>query len=113
MLVFLSGACVGTEDEGRPGFFGQRLVPPLRSLLAQGLTPDALALSLAVGMTLGLFPIIGATTLLCLAAGLAYALVIADMLDRMRVNQERLLYYQRKALYARATQHESQPVERE
>jgi hypothetical protein len=39
--------------------------------------------------------------------------LIADMLDRMRVNQERLLYYQRKALYARAAQHETQSAERE
>jgi uncharacterized protein (DUF2062 family) len=39
------------------------------ALLVQGLTPEKLALTLAVGTALGLFPIIGATTLLCLAAG--------------------------------------------
>jgi uncharacterized protein (DUF2062 family) len=44
------------------------------SLLAQGLTPERLALSLALGLVLGLFPIVGATTLLCVAAGFAFRL---------------------------------------
>jgi len=44
------------------------------NLLAQGLSPEKLALSLAIGMTCGLFPIIGATTLLSVAAGFALRL---------------------------------------
>jgi uncharacterized protein (DUF2062 family) len=59
---------------GGPGFWRRRVVAPLRALLLQGLAPDTLALSLAVGLVLGLFPIIGATTLLCLAAGAALRL---------------------------------------
>jgi uncharacterized protein (DUF2062 family) len=47
---------------------------PIVSLLAQGLTPERLALALAAGLVLGLFPIVGATTLLCLAAGFAFRL---------------------------------------
>jgi hypothetical protein len=47
---------------------------PLLGLLRQGITPEQLALSLAVGATLGVFPIIGATTLLCIAAGAALRL---------------------------------------
>lgn len=60
--------------EAPPGFWRRRLGDPLVSLLAQGLTPERLALSLAAGLVLGLFPIVGATTLLCLAAGFAFRL---------------------------------------
>jgi uncharacterized protein (DUF2062 family) len=38
---------------------------PLRNQLTQGVTPRALALSLAVGFGLGLFPVPGATAILC------------------------------------------------
>lgn len=44
-------------------------VQPLISQLKQGATPSKLALTLAVGMALGVFPILGSTTLLCLLAG--------------------------------------------
>jgi uncharacterized protein (DUF2062 family) len=57
-----------------PGFWRRRVGDPLVSLLAQGLTPERLALSLAVGLVLGLFPIVGATTLLCVAVGFAFRL---------------------------------------
>jgi uncharacterized protein (DUF2062 family) len=60
--------------EAPPGFWRRRVGDPLVSLLAQGLTPERLALSLAVGLVLGLFPIVGATTLLCVAAGFAFRL---------------------------------------
>ena len=43
-------------------------------LLEQGLTPERLALSLAVGLVLGLFPVVGVTTLLCVAAGFVFRL---------------------------------------
>ena len=68
----MSGDEAGAE--ARPGFWRRRVGDPLVSLLAQGLTPEKLALSLAVGFVLGLFPILGATTLLCLAAGVAFRL---------------------------------------
>lgn len=55
-------------------FLRRRVADPLRLLLKQGLTPETLALSLALGVTLGLFPVLGATTALCVAAGLALRL---------------------------------------
>lgn len=55
-------------------FLRRRLVDPVLHLLKQGLTPEKLALSLALGATLGLFPLLGATTVLCLAAGFALRL---------------------------------------
>ncbi len=44
------------------------------TFLKQGLTPRDLALTIALGTTLGTFPIIGSTSLLCTAASLALRL---------------------------------------
>lgn len=44
------------------------LLDPIRRQLTQGVTPGALALSLAVGLGLGTFPVLGSTTILCAAA---------------------------------------------
>jgi uncharacterized protein (DUF2062 family) len=56
------------------GFLRRRVADPLLLLLRQGLTPETLALTLALGASLGLFPVLGATTALCVAAGLALRL---------------------------------------
>ena len=47
------------------GFFYRRPVRPIRDLLRQGVTPEKMALSLALGGALGVFPALGCTTLLC------------------------------------------------
>ena len=54
----------------------RRLRDPLVAQLRQGASPDALARAVALGVTLGIFPILGATTLLC-----------AIVAHRMRLNQ--------------------------
>lgn len=41
------------------------LLAPIRALLTQGLSPRLLALSLAVGLVVGVFPVLGTTTVLC------------------------------------------------
>jgi uncharacterized protein (DUF2062 family) len=64
----------GPAGTAPPGLWRRRVGEPVRSLLAEGLTPDRLALGLAAGLVLGLFPIVGATTLLCVAAGVAFRL---------------------------------------
>jgi uncharacterized protein (DUF2062 family) len=51
-----------------------RLPKLMRALLQQGITPKKLALSVALGITLGIFPVLGSTTLLCAAAGLLLGL---------------------------------------
>jgi uncharacterized protein (DUF2062 family) len=50
----------------------RRVVAPLAAQLRQGVTPRALALALALGLTIGAFPVLGTTTVLCalVAAGL-------------------------------------------
>lgn len=55
-------------------FWSQRVAGPVKALLRQGLTPEGVALSLAFGVAAGLFPVIGATTLLGLAIGVALRL---------------------------------------
>jgi uncharacterized protein (DUF2062 family) len=56
------------------GLLRRRLVDPLLGQLKQGVTPEKLAWSLALGLGLGCFPVLGTTTLLCFLAGLAFRL---------------------------------------
>jgi len=52
----------------------RRLVAPVIALLTQGITPEKTALSLAFGIVLGVFPVLGSTTFLCAAAALIFGL---------------------------------------
>lgn len=49
-------------------FWQRRIVAPVMAQLRQGITPEKIALTLALGGVLGLFPILGATTTLCALA---------------------------------------------
>lgn len=66
------------------GFFYRRLVRPILNLLRQGVTPEKIALSLALGVTLGVFPVLGSTTALC---------AIAALLLRLNVPAIQLINY--------------------
>lgn len=46
----------------------RRIVNPILDLLRQGITPEKIALSIALGFTLGVTPVLGSTSLLCLLA---------------------------------------------
>jgi uncharacterized protein (DUF2062 family) len=52
----------------------RRVVAPILAQLKQGITPEKIALTLALGVALGIFPILGASTLLCVIAGVALRL---------------------------------------
>ncbi|MEO8373023.1 MAG: DUF2062 domain-containing protein [Candidatus Solibacter sp.] len=52
----------------------RRLVQPFLDLLRQGITPEKIALTIALGLALGVTPVIGSTTLLCTGAALALRL---------------------------------------
>jgi uncharacterized protein (DUF2062 family) len=56
------------------GFFERRIVRPVLDLLHQGTKPEEIALSIAVGLMLGIFPALGSTTLLCFLAALIFRL---------------------------------------
>jgi len=47
---------------------------PFVNLLKQGISPEKLALTIALGIILGVTPVIGSTTMLCAAAALALGL---------------------------------------
>lgn len=71
----MNTACTVSAGVGkRRGLWRRLVVDPLRSFLAQGLTPGGLARAIALGAVCGLFPILGATTLLTLGAGVALRL---------------------------------------
>ncbi len=53
-------------DSGmKEGFFRRRIARPILDLLRQGVTPEKMALSLALGAAIGVFPALGTTTALC------------------------------------------------
>lgn len=54
--------------------WNERVAAPVTASLRRGLTPEGIALSLAFGGAVGLFPVVGATTLLGLALGSALRL---------------------------------------
>lgn len=56
------------------GFFHRRVLRPVIELLKQGVTPEKIALSLALGAVLGVFPALGWTTSLCAVAALTLRL---------------------------------------
>ncbi len=53
-----------------PTLWQRRVVVPILAQLTQGITPEKIALTLAVGSACALFPILGTTTLLCLLVGI-------------------------------------------
>lgn len=63
-----------TPASVRHSFWKRRIVLPILVQLQQGVTADRLAVTVAMGFVLGIFPILGATTLLCLLAGLVLKL---------------------------------------
>jgi uncharacterized protein (DUF2062 family) len=50
---------------GVSDFLRRRLVAPLLALLRQGVTPEKLALSVALGAVVAVIPVLGVSTLLC------------------------------------------------
>ena len=55
----------------------EKIVSPLSSLLKQGLSPTKLALVVALGVVLSIFPVLGTTTLICSLVALLFQLNIA------------------------------------
>jgi uncharacterized protein (DUF2062 family) len=52
----------------------RRVLDVTLAQLRQGITPQKIALTIALGVALGLFPILGSTTALCLLAGVLFKL---------------------------------------
>ena len=61
-------AANSAEAVPRLSFWRRRVRDPILAQLRQGTTPEKIALTIALGVMLGVFPILGSTTALCLAA---------------------------------------------
>ena len=57
----------------------RKIVLPIIALLRQGITPEKIALTIALGAAIGVFPVLGSTTLLCAAAALVLRLNLPAM----------------------------------
>ena len=55
-------------------FLQRRLIAPLLTLMRQGVTPRKLAQSLALGIMLGLIPVLGVSSVLCALVALTWRL---------------------------------------
>jgi uncharacterized protein (DUF2062 family) len=62
--------CYTVKRPMKRGFFQRKIVDPIVKLLRQGISPEKIALGMAVGVVIGVFPVIGSTTLLCTIAAL-------------------------------------------
>jgi len=54
--------------------FRRRILIPILDLLRQGITPEKIALSIALGITLGVTPVLGSTSILCFLAAVVLRL---------------------------------------
>ena len=59
------------------GWFYRRFILPFLALLRMGTTPETLAWSIAAGLMIGINPVLGTTTLLCLAIAFLFRLNVA------------------------------------
>lgn len=58
-------------------YFRSRVLEPVLDLLRQGTEPERIALSIAWGAVLGIFPVLGITTFLCAGAAVMFRLNMA------------------------------------
>jgi uncharacterized protein (DUF2062 family) len=66
--------CVELDGSRKKSLFRRRIARPIVELLRQGVTPEKMALSLALGAALGVFPVLGTTTALCALAAFIWRL---------------------------------------
>lgn len=79
-ITSISAAGVRAAPEPPPRTWVQRwLVDPFRSLLKAGLSPGSLALTVGLGVALGLAPTVGLTTIISTAVALRLRLNVAAM----------------------------------
>jgi hypothetical protein len=61
-------------DRMTGNFSNRKSLVPILDLLRQGITPRKIALSIALGITLGVTPVLGSTSILCFLAAIAFRL---------------------------------------
>jgi uncharacterized protein (DUF2062 family) len=59
-----------TSPFPKRNFWQRRVLDPVLAQLTQGITPEKIALTIAIGSAIAMFPILGTTTMLCLLVGI-------------------------------------------
>ena len=54
-----------SAEPPRESWWRRRVIAPILGQLRQGITPQLIALTIAAGLVLGIFPVLGTSTLLC------------------------------------------------
>jgi len=62
-----------------PSWWRRRVVDPILVLLKRGATPTQVTKSIAIGAVIGVFPVLGTTTVICLLVAWRFRLNIAAM----------------------------------
>lgn len=57
------------DSQIKPSRFQRWVIRPIANQLRQGTSPEKLAWSVSLGLTLGIFPIMGSTSLVCFIVG--------------------------------------------
>ena len=70
----MSGSMAAAGDDAGRSFWQRRIVGPIVAQLRRGITPEKVALTIALGTVLGVFPILGSTMLLCALAAAMFRL---------------------------------------
>lgn len=70
----MSGIVTSVGNDAGRSFWQRRIVDPIVAQLRQGITPEKVALTIALGIVLGVFPILGSTMLLCALAAVMFRL---------------------------------------
>jgi uncharacterized protein (DUF2062 family) len=65
----MNAPAMSFERDEKPAWWRRKLLDPLLAQLRQGITPEKIALTIALGAMLGIFPVLGTTTILCFAVG--------------------------------------------
>jgi uncharacterized protein (DUF2062 family) len=82
------------ELSPQSSFFRRRLIEPVLQLLRVGATPDRLAWSIAIGIAIGINPLLGSTTLIALAVSSAFGLnLVATQLGNHAAYPAELLLF--------------------
>lgn len=55
-------------------FFSNKYIAPIKNLLMQGTSPKSIAIGISGALVIGLFPVLGSTTLLCTIFALTFRL---------------------------------------
>jgi uncharacterized protein (DUF2062 family) len=58
----------------KQGFVKRRIIDPIIRLLRQGVSPEKVGLGLACGIVIGIFPVVGVTTIICTVVAIIFRL---------------------------------------